>query len=287
MDPKTRLEKALHYAMARAGAGEAPPKLAAAMRHAVFPGGARVRPQLCLAVAAACGDDQPALAEAAAASLELMHCASLVHDDLPCFDDADFRRGQETLHVKWSEPLAVLAGDALIVLAFETLARAGGAAPGRLPGLISALARASGMPMGICAGQGWESEEKIALGPYHQAKTGALFVAATSMGALSAGSDPDPWRHLGDCLGEAYQVADDLRDALLDEQELGKPAGQDEIHARPSAVAEFGVRGAVKRLDALLKEAVMSVPECPGEAALKGLVLAQAQRLVPSGLEMA
>jgi len=287
MDPKTRLEKALHYAMARAGAGEAPPKLAQAMRHAVFPGGARVRPQLCLAVAAACGDDQPALAEASAASLELMHCASLVHDDLPCFDDADLRRGQETLHVKWSEPIAVLAGDALIVLAFETLARAGGAAPGRLAGLISALARATGMPMGICAGQGWESEEKIALGPYHKAKTGALFVAASTMGALAAGRDPEPWRHLGDCLGEAYQVADDLRDALLDEDELGKPAGQDEVHGRPSAVAEFGVRGAVKRLDTLLKEAVMSVPECPGDAALKGLVMAQAKRLVPSGLEMA
>ncbi|MEM1315772.1 MAG: polyprenyl synthetase family protein [Pseudomonadota bacterium] len=285
MDPKTRLDKALHYAVARCGAGESPPKLAAAMRHAVFPGGARVRPQLCLAVAGACGDDQPALADAAAASLELMHCASLVHDDLPCFDDADIRRGQPTLHVKWSEPLAVLAGDALIVLAFETLARAGGVAPARLAGLVAALARATGMPGGICAGQGWESEEKIALGPYHQAKTGALFVAATTMGALSAGADPAPWRMLGDCLGEAYQVADDLRDALLDEKELGKPAGQDQTHGRPSAVTELGVRGAVERLHALLREAVGSIPDCPGEERLKALVMAQAERLAPSGLE--
>ncbi|HKK37253.1 MAG TPA: polyprenyl synthetase family protein [Paracoccaceae bacterium] len=287
MDPSTRIDKALRYALSRAGAGEAPPKLSAAMRHAVFPGGARVRPMLCLAVAGACGDDQPALAEASAASLELMHCASLVHDDLPCFDDAEVRRGRPTVHAAYSEPLAVLAGDALIVLAFETLARAGGVAPARLAGLVAALAKASGSPSGICAGQGWESEEKIALGPYHQAKTGALFVAACTMGALSAGREPGPWAHLGDCLGEAYQVADDLRDALLSEAELGKPAGQDETHGRPSAVAELGVRGAVSRLEALLREAVLSIPDCPGHATLEALVMAQAKRLVPSGLEAA
>jgi len=287
MDASTRIEKALHYALARAGAGEAPPRLAAAMRHAVFPGGARVRPMLCLAVAGACGDDHPALSDAAAASLELMHCASLVHDDLPCFDDAELRRGRPTVHAAFGEPLAVLAGDSLIVLAFEVLARAGGVAPDRLAGLVSGLARATGMPGGICAGQGWESEEKIALGPYHQAKTGALFVGACTMGALAAGRAPEPWRHLGDCLGEAYQVADDLRDALLSEAELGKPAGQDEAHGRPSAVAELGVRGAVQRLEALLREAVLSIPDCPGHAALENLVMAQAKRLVPSGLETA
>ena len=94
------------------------------MRHAVLPGGARVRPQLCLSVAQACGDDLPEMSDAAAAAIELIHCASLVHDDLPCFDDADLRRGKPSVHRAYGEPLAVLAGDALIVMAFEALARA-------------------------------------------------------------------------------------------------------------------------------------------------------------------
>ena len=287
MDAADRLEKALAYAVARTGGGEAPPRLAAAMHHAVFPGGARVRPLLTLAVARACGDDRPDLSDAAAASLELIHCASLVHDDLPCFDDADLRRGQPTVHAAYSVPLAVLAGDALIVLAFETLARAGGAAPARLPGLVSALAKATGMPGGICAGQGWESEPKIALEAYHRAKTGALFEAATSMGALAAGADPAPWRTLGECLGEAYQVADDLRDAVLSAAELGKNAGQDQAHGRPSAVTELGLRGAVKRLESLLAEAVRSIPPCPGREGLEALVLAQARRLTPTEAALA
>ena len=94
------------------------------LRYAVFPGGARIRPRLCLAVAQACGEDQPAVTDAAAAAIELLHCASLVHDDLPCFDDAPLRRGKPSVHRAFGERLAVLAGDALIVLAFETLARA-------------------------------------------------------------------------------------------------------------------------------------------------------------------
>jgi geranylgeranyl diphosphate synthase type II len=94
MKPMTRIEHALAAAIATGEEPGCPPKLAGAMRHAVFPGGARIRPQLCLAVAQACGDDDPALADAAAAAIELLHCASLVHDDLPCFDDAPLRRGR-------------------------------------------------------------------------------------------------------------------------------------------------------------------------------------------------
>ncbi len=232
-------------------------------------------------MASACGDDAPALSEAAAAALELMHCASLVHDDLPCFDDAGLRRGKATLHVLYGEPLAVLAGDALIVLAFETLARAGAGQPQRLVALIRALAAATGMPSGICAGQGWESEPAVPLDRYHRAKTGALFVAATTMGAMAAGGDPGPWRTLGERLGDAYQVADDLRDLLLTPAELGKPAGQDAAHARPNAAAALGVAGAMARLDSLLAEAAASIPSCPGEGALRELVALQARRLTP------
>jgi geranylgeranyl diphosphate synthase type II len=280
MDIAGRIETALRASLAPTATG-APPKLAAALDHALFPGGARVRPQLALAVSLACGDDAPALSDAAAASIELIHCASLVHDDMPCFDDADLRRGKPTVHVAFSEPLALLAGDALIVLAFETLAKAAAAAPDRLGPLVLALSRATGMPHGICAGQGWESEPAIDLSAYHCAKTAALFVAATTMGAAAAGADPAPWRALGLRIGEAFQVADDLRDALLSEAELGKPVLQDALHGRPNAVAALGVAGAVNRLHDILGGAVASIPSCPGEVTLREIVRLQAKRLVP------
>ena len=287
MDAPARVDRALRAALFRSAGPDAPPKLAAALEHVLFPGGARVRPLLTLAVAAACGDDAPLLSESAAASLELMHCASLVHDDLPCFDDANLRRGKPTLHVAFGKPVALLAGDALIVLAFETLARAGGAEPQRLVALIRALAQATGMPGGICAGQAWESEPAVPLDAYHRAKTGALFVAATTMGAMSAGADPGPWRALGERLGEAYQVADDLRDMLLTPAELGKPAGQDAAHGRPNAAAALGVAGAKARLDALITEAGAAIPACRGAAALREIVHTQARRLTPRQLAAA
>src|ERR1700754_4854587 len=139
-----------------------PPGLANALRYAVFPGGARIRPRLCLGVALACGDDQPATANCAAAAIELLHCASLVHDDLPCFDDASLRRGKPSVHAAFGEPLAVLAGDALIVLAFQTMARAD-CSPRRLTRLITTVGAAVGVPHGIVAGQAWECEAEIDL----------------------------------------------------------------------------------------------------------------------------
>jgi len=283
-----RIELAMARAIAQAqglangSSGAAPARLAAALDYAVNPGGARIRPSLCLAVALACAEDDPALSDAAAVALELIHCASLVHDDLPCFDDADLRRGKPALHRAWSEPLAVLAGDSLIVAGFDVLARAGAAHPGRALTLVRILAQRTGMPNGICAGQGWESESSIDLSAYHRAKTGALFIAATSMGAVAAGHDPHPWEDLGDRLGEAFQVADDLRDVLCDAQELGKNAGQDAVHARPSAVAELGVQGAARRLSDSLAGAIASIPSCPGEAALAALVRSYAQRMMPA-----
>lgn len=276
-----RIEAAIDRAIATAGQGSAPPKLAAALDYAVKPGGARIRPTICLSVARACGDDQPGLADAAAASIELIHCASLVHDDMPCFDDADTRRGKPSVHKAYGEPLALLTGDSLIILAFETLARASAGAPDRALSLISCLATSTGMPGGICAGQGWESETRVDLSAYHRAKTGALFMAATRMGAAAAGAEPEAWTELGARIGEAFQVADDLRDALYDEQELGKPAGQDAIHDRPNAVSQLGVDGAVARLEDILSGAIASIPSCPGEAALCEMVRAQAERLMP------
>ncbi len=276
-----RIDSAIVAALSPATAGPAPRKLAAALPYAVTPGGARIRPTILLSVAMACGDRNPALADAAAASLELIHCASLVHDDMPCFDDADLRRGKPAVHRAFSEPLAVLTGDSLIILAFETLARAGRHAPKEALDLVLALSRRSGTPYGICAGQGWESEAEVDLSAYHLAKTGALFIAATEMGAIAAGEDPAPWVELGARIGEAFQVADDLRDALMDEESLGKPAGQDDLHGRPNAVAELGVEGAIARLQDSLAGAIASIPSCPGEAQLAHLVRRTADKLVP------
>ena len=179
MAADVRIENALESALAHAHGPGCPPQLMAAVRHAVFPGGARIRPQLCLAVARACGDDRPQLSEAAATAIELLHCASLVHDDLPCFDDAPVRRGQPSVHSAFGERLAVLAGDGLIVVAFQVLARAGAQAPDRLVHLLTTIAGSVGMPGGIVAGQAWESESRVSLMQYQRAKTGALFVAAT------------------------------------------------------------------------------------------------------------
>ena len=285
MMPQDRIDRAVRQALGRASRRPAPPRLADALAHAVLPGGARVRPMLCLSVARACGDDRPRVSDAAAAALELMHCASLVHDDLPCFDDADTRRGKPSVHRAFSEALAVLAGDTLIVSAFETLALTAAEDCARTAGLIQALATATGSPHGICAGQAWESEPRVNLEAYHRAKTGALFTAATRMGALAAGADPADWQELGDRIGEAYQVADDLRDALLDEEELGKPAGQDALHDRPNAVTVFGVEGAVRKLNDSLSAAITSIPACPGEAELCALVRKQADRLMPMAFQ--
>ncbi|MEM6409873.1 MAG: polyprenyl synthetase family protein, partial [Pseudomonadota bacterium] len=208
-----RIESAVIAALQASQGGAAPEQLAHALTYACLPGGARIRPTILLSVAMACGDDAPPLTDAAAAALELIHCASLVHDDLPCFDDADLRRGKPSVHKAFSEPLSVLTGDSLIILAFETLARAAPYGAERVAQLVLALANRSGMPNGICAGQGWESEPEIDLGAYHRSKTGALFIAATQMGAISAGHEPEPWYDLGALIGEAFQVADDLRDA--------------------------------------------------------------------------
>jgi geranylgeranyl diphosphate synthase type II len=276
-----RIETAISSAIGLGQGGVAPPKLSRALNYSVTPGGARIRPTILMSVAMACGDDQPPMSNAAAAALELIHCASLVHDDMPCFDDADARRGKPSVHKAFSEPLALLAGDSLIVLGFDVLARQASVDAMRMAELIRILATRTGMPNGICAGQGWESEDKIDLRAYHQAKTGALFIAATQMGAVAAGQEAEPWFELGARIGEAFQVADDLRDALYDEATLGKPAGQDEIHNRPNAVSELGVQGATKRLKDILGGAIASIPSCPGEAALAQMVQAQAQRLTP------
>ncbi len=256
------------------------------MRYSVFPGGARVRPKLVLAVAWACGDDDPEAADGAAAALEFLHCASLVHDDMPCFDAAATRRGKPSVHMAYGESLALLTGDALIVLAFETLARRAVAHPARLAALVRIVAGAVGAPGGIVAGQAFECEPTVEFDLYHRAKTGSLFAGATMAGAAAAGHEPEAWRSLGGLIGEAYQVADDISDLVAAPEDLGKPVGQDLALGRPSATRELGLEGAAAHLRALVREAIDVVPPCRGEDMLKAMILRETQKFVPPELAL-
>jgi geranylgeranyl diphosphate synthase type II len=280
MRDQERIEAALQRVVERA-LGGSPPGLAAAVPYAVFSGGGRIRPRLVLAVAQALGDPAPELTDAAAAALELIHCASLVHDDMPVFDDAGTRRGHPTVHRVFGEQLALLVGDGLIVEAFGLLARAGAAHPERVADLVQTLAAAAGIGHGIVAGQAWESEDQVDLERYHRAKTAALFEAATALGAIAAGSNPAPWRRMGAFVGQAYQTADDILDAIGSAEDAGKPVGQDNRLERPSVVSERGLAEAVARLDRLVGAAVASLPDTPGAVELGALLRALATRLCP------
>ncbi|MBK9260777.1 MAG: polyprenyl synthetase family protein [Polyangiaceae bacterium] len=270
MDISDRIERALRAALDPLCAPGAPPRLVAAVYHSVFPAGGRVRPELCIRVAMACDEDQPELTDGVAAAIELLHCASLVHDDLPCFDAATTRRGQPSTHRAFGEPLAVLAGDELIIVAFETLASSAVAAPHRLGRLVKTLGRGVGVPGGIVAGQGWESEPAIPATLYRRMKTGALFEAAAVGGALAAGvgEDTEAWRGFGQRIGEAYQVADDVLDVLSTSANAGKPVGRDEALGRPNVVSDMGLGASTRLFDQLVEAAIDSIPRCAGRDGL-------------------
>jgi geranylgeranyl diphosphate synthase type II len=284
MDPVTLIEPALEAAVAAADHDDCPPRFTDALRYALFPGGARIRPKLSLAVAKACATDDVGLSVNAAAAVELIHCASLVHDDMPCFDDAATRRGKPSLHVAFEERLAVLAGDALIVMAFDTLAQGARSHPTRLVSMVRALSKGVGAPTGIAAGQAWECEDSPVLSRYQRQKTGALFVAATQLGAASAGADVGPWAGLGQGLGEAYQVVDDILDVTADPDEIGKPVGQDSDLVRPNSVLERGMRESERHLQELLEGAAASIPSCPGEIELREQIQLESQHFMDMAL---
>ena len=281
MDIGLRLEQELEQAVARAAGNDCPPLLASALRHAVFPGGARIRPRLTLAVSNACGataaTENATAAIAMASAIELLHCASLVHDDLPCFDNSPLRRGKPSVHAAFGERLAVLSGDALIVLGFEWLAVK---AVERLAPLTKILASCVGGPSGICAGQAWECEQSIDIVRYQRAKTGALFAACTMGGAAATGQEPFAWQKLGFAIGEAFQVADDLRDVAGSAEKLGKPVHQDEANQRPNFVAELGFDGAMAHFEELLAAARAAIPPCPGREPLAQQIEAVSRSLV-------
>jgi len=259
-----------------------PPRLAAAMQHACLGGGARLRPMLCRAVSQACGSAEEQ-ARAPANAIEFLHCASLVHDDLPCFDDAAERRGKPSVHAAYGEPLAVLTGDALIVGAFQTLS-IGHVSPAHLPALLRSVSEAVSATKGIINGQAWECEPSVALARYHRAKTGALFEAAARCGAIVADQSEDVWAAFGVLIGEAYQVADDLHDAL-EVGGTGKPVGQDLTHSRPNAVLTLGLPNALERLETLLDAAFDAVPDCENPQPINNWLRVVAARLHPTSAQ--
>ena len=237
------------------GWAETPLPLQCAMQHAVFGGGARLRPRLCMAVAQAYGATKHPVALASAAAIELLHSASLAHDDLPCFDAADTRRGKPSVHRAFGEPIAVLAGDSLIVAAFAVLARAARRYPRRAGQAMREVARAGRF---LVAGQALEGCSNVDLTAYHRQKTGALFEAATICGAVAAGASRRGWREVGKHVGLAYQLADDMADAKTD-------------HNQPNVIRIGGVADPRARLRRLLNGARAAVPPTPLAPTAMGL----------------
>jgi farnesyl diphosphate synthase len=251
----TRVEAALEGLLP---AGET--TLGAAMRHAVLGGGKRMRAFLAME-GAAMFRVPPAQALRTAAAAECVHAYSLVHDDLPCMDDDDLRRGQPTVHVKWDEATAVLAGDALQALAFEVLAAPqGGIEPRQQVRLVLGLAQAAGAH-GMVGGQAFDlAAEKAALdlaavGDLQALKTGALFVWAAESGAILGRQDVGPLRRFGQAFGLAYQIGDDILDVEGDAEAAGKRLRKDEARGKATFVSLMGVDAAEARARELVAEA--------------------------------
>ena len=231
-----------------------------AMGHAAS-GGKRLRGFFVLETASLHGTGAESALPAAAA-VEAMHAYSLVHDDLPCMDNADLRRGQSTVHVKWNEATAVLAGDALQSLAFGLLAREEIGAPDVRIGLVESLARASGAE-GMVLGQAQDIEAESAAEPLtldgiaalQRNKTGALIEWSCAAGAIIARADPGPLRQYARAVGLAFQIADDILDVEGDDASVGKSLGRDEEAGKATFVSLLGVGGAKAEARRLAGEA--------------------------------
>ena len=238
----------------------APQRLHQAMRYAALGGGKRMRPLLVRA-AGHLFDADPALLDAPATAVELIHAYSLVHDDLPAMDDDDLRRGRPTTHVAFDEATAILAGDALQTRAFEVLAEAPLPAAMALA-CLRTLATASGAA-GMCGGQALDidatgRQQALAeLQRMHALKTGALIRAAVRMGALCGGADDTQLAALdryAAALGLAFQVRDDILDIEASSEQLGKTAGKDVAQDKSTFPALLGMDGAKAQLQALAAE---------------------------------
>jgi farnesyl diphosphate synthase len=230
----------------------APARLHQAMRYSVLGGGKRVRPLLCHAAGSILGAPSDVL-DAPAAAVELIHAYSLVHDDMPCMDDDDLRRGKASCHIAYDEATALLVGDALQTLAFHKLAaRLPGVSPARQLEMLALLASASGS-RGMAGGQAIDLAsvglqlDISALEFMHIHKTGALIRAAVLLGAHCGEAAPDALERLGhyaNRIGLLFQVVDDILDAEVSSEALGKTAGKDAAQNKPTYVTLLGLREA-------------------------------------------
>jgi len=243
-----------------------PASIHKAMRYSLFAGGKRLRPALALAAAEACGGTFEDALHAACA-VECIHTYSLIHDDLPCMDDDDLRRGRPTCHIVFGEGLAVLAGDSLLTLAFEILAQAQATSRYGIADFVRELSVASGSRW-LIAGQVLDLESegksvsKSALKFIHQAKTAALLTCALRLGAMSANVTPAKLKALtdfGQALGLAFQVIDDILDVTQSTEKLGKTAGKDAKAFKATYPALFGLKKSRALADELTKEALSAL----------------------------
>lgn len=245
-----RQQKAVEAALDRwvPGEDENPAIIHRAMRYSLFAGGKRVRPLLAMAAAEAVSD-APLGIESCACALEMIHTYSLIHDDLPALDNDDLRRGRPTCHKVFGDAMAILAGDALLTLAFEVLAKLDAGAERRVE-LVRELATASGTVGGMIGGQvnDIEGEGKRPtaqlLDSIHRAKTGALLRASVRMGAIYAGADAEQLAALtrfGEHVGLAFQIVDDILDVEQSSEALGKTAGKDAAQNKITFPAVYGI----------------------------------------------
>ena len=225
-----------------------PPSIHRAMRYSVFAGGKRIRPVLCLEAARMYSEDVQAAIQTGCA-LEFIHTYSLIHDDLPSLDNDDLRRGKPTNHKVFGEAIAILAGDALLTLAFETLSKSPLEAARRVR-MIAEIAGAAGTVNGMVGGQvaDVEAEGKQigtdALEYIHRSKTAALIRASIVAGAIAGGAasaDVERLRRFGDNIGWAFQVVDDLLDVEESSATLGKTAGKDQAQKKATYPALYGI----------------------------------------------
>jgi geranylgeranyl diphosphate synthase type II len=226
-----------------------PASIHRAMRYSLFAGGKRIRPILAMAAAHAMSDSPEGVANAAA-TLELIHTYSLIHDDLPALDNDDLRRGRPTCHKVFGDAMAILAGDALLTLAFEVLSRLKHIDAERKIRLVEELSRASGTVGGMIGGQvnDIEGERKpptaLLLESIHKAKTGALLRASVRMGGIYAGASADELAALsqyGEHIGLAFQIIDDVLDVEESSEALGKTAGKDQAQQKITFPAVYGL----------------------------------------------
>ncbi|HWU99859.1 MAG TPA: farnesyl diphosphate synthase [Devosia sp.] len=243
-----------------------PDRLVAAMRHGTLNGGKRLRPFLLRETAAMLGT-APELSLAAAVSVELIHCYSLIHDDLPAMDDDDLRRGRPTVHRAYDEATAILAGDALLTLAFAHLGEHGAEDPAIRARLVVELATSAGAG-GMVGGQMRDIEgetthlTQLDIARMQAMKTGALIRAAIRMGAILAGADRDTLGHLtayAEAAGRAFQLADDLLDVTASTEAMGKATGKDAGRNKQTLVSVLGADAARRHLGDIVHDAITAL----------------------------